>query len=85
MDEKGRAVRANYSVRQVTTREDGRKYVQTVWAHIDVASHKFMEKSFEQMDDGVINATARNYVNKAHYNEYRRQAAIYGISASGFV
>ena len=72
VDEKGRSVRANYSVRQVTTREDGRRVVQTVWSNIDVASHKFMEKSFEQMDDGVINAATRNFVNKAHYNEYRR-------------
>jgi hypothetical protein len=72
IDQKGREVRSNYSVRRVADAANGRKYIQTVWAHIDVATHPFMEQAFAQMHEGVINAAVHEYVNKAHYNEFRR-------------
>ena len=71
-DEDGQEVRSLYSVRRIATRDDGRKYIQTVWAHIDVATYPFMVQAFSQMHEGVVNAAAHEYVNKTHFNKFRR-------------
>ena len=71
-DEDGQEVRSLYSVRRVATRDDGRKYIQTVWAHIDVATYPFMVQAFSQMHEGVVNAAA---------TRVREQNALQQISA----
>lgn len=71
-DAKGRRVRSNYCVRRNTTDANGREYVQTVWAHIDVASHPFMVDSFSQRHDGIADICTQAHIDVAHYNEYRR-------------
>jgi hypothetical protein len=71
-DPKGRKPRQNYCVRREGVHPDGRKYLQTVWAHIDVATHPFMELAFSQRRSGIAGTCVQGHVDVAHYNEFKR-------------
>lgn len=71
-DAKGRKVKAYHRVTQEGTAPDGTKQVQTVWAHIDVATHKFIEESLRQTRKGIVAVAVRSETVQDHWNEYRR-------------
>lgn len=71
-DVEGNHVRANYCVRREAVRPNGQKYIQTVWAHIDVASYPFMEESFRQRKRALLDPAFQGHVDVTHYNKYRR-------------
>lgn len=71
-DPDGNKVRSNYCVRREVTKPNGQKYIQTVWAHIDVASHPFMEQSFQQRYEAAVGPLTQAYIDVSHYNKHRR-------------
>lgn len=71
-DEDGNKVRANYCVRSEGTKPNGQKFVQTVWAHIDVATYPFMEAAFAQRRNAQIDTSCQSYVDVRHFNKFRK-------------
>jgi hypothetical protein len=71
-DDDGNQPRANYCVRRDVVDIKGRRYVQTVWANIDVATHEFMEESFSQRRSGIANICYQAHIDKTHWNKFRR-------------
>jgi hypothetical protein len=71
-DEDGQKPRSNYCIRRPVVDSNGRRYVQTVWAHIDVATHEFMQASFSQRRSGIADICYQAHVDNAHWNKFKR-------------
>jgi hypothetical protein len=70
----GRKVRRKHCVRRKIGMKEDKPLYQTVWADIDVATPQFMEASFHQRRDGLVNKACQLNNDVYYYNEYKNPA-----------